>query len=81
MEKKTESTFTRSVPKVDNIYEMVVVAALRARQLNDVQRFRDPDQSRKIIDRALNEAFDDAIEYDGSKPPDGDESAEEPKGE
>jgi len=79
MEKKMESKFTRAVPEVDNIYELVVVAAMRARQLNHLQRFPDPDQSRMIIDRALNEACAGEIEYTVVERID-EETAGEPEG-
>ena len=80
MEKKNETEFTRTVPEVDNIYELVVVAALRARQLNHLERFPDPDKPRKIIDRALNEACGGDVEYLVADRVDEEESAEESKG-
>lgn len=81
MEKKNETEFTRTVPEVDNIYELVVVAALRARQLNHLERFPDPDKPRKIIDRALNEACGGEVEYDVADRIDGDAPPEETKEE
>ncbi len=54
---KGESSFTLLVPEVENIYELVVVASLRARQLNRYPHLRDMDQPVPMVEQALSEAF------------------------
>jgi len=64
MKKETpESSFTLRTPEVDSIYELVVVASLRARQLNDYPHLRNMDKPMTRVDQALTEVFENRIEY------------------
>lgn len=62
--KKNESSFCSPIPITDNIYTLVVVASLRARQLNKHNALQqDAEKSTKIVDQALDEVFSGDIEY------------------
>ncbi len=58
------STFTREVPQVENVYELVVVASLRARQLNEFQMHVPVDSQINPVEEALKETFNGEVEYD-----------------
>lgn len=58
------SSFDSGVPRVDNIYELVVVAAQRARQLNEFQMHMPPDSQINPVDKAMTEAFNAEIAYE-----------------
>ncbi|MFH1278717.1 MAG: DNA-directed RNA polymerase subunit omega [Candidatus Eisenbacteria bacterium] len=60
---RPESTFSVVFPEEENIYELVVVAALRARQLNDFPRLRDRERPGPIVDQAMREAASENLEY------------------
>lgn len=78
---KGESSFTLPVPDVENIYELVVVASLRARQLNRYPHLRDLDQPVPMVEQAISEAFrgdlDDATLIEEEAAEGGEESSEE----
>ncbi|MFH1681384.1 MAG: DNA-directed RNA polymerase subunit omega [Candidatus Eisenbacteria bacterium] len=58
------SSFTVSHrAELGNIYELVVVAALRARQLNRFPHLRDRDAGRTLVDQALGEAVTLKLPY------------------
>lgn len=57
------STFTTRKVNRDNVYELVRVAALRARQLNQFPHLRIRDQGTTLVDQALREAFDERLDY------------------
>jgi len=57
------SSFEVPVPIVDNIYELVVVAAQRARQLNEFQMHMQPDEQINPVEKALSEAYGDKVEF------------------
>jgi DNA-directed RNA polymerase subunit K/omega len=46
-----------------NVYELVVVAALRARQLNRFPHLRDRDEAATIVDQSVREATGKKISY------------------
>ncbi|MBM3319273.1 MAG: DNA-directed RNA polymerase subunit omega [Candidatus Eisenbacteria bacterium] len=46
-----------------NVYELVVVAALRARQLNRFPQLRDRDATGTIVDQAVREAATKKLAY------------------
>ena len=58
------SSFLIKMPIVDNIYELVVVAAQRARQINLASRILPPENGVKPVEKALNEALADTIKYE-----------------
>jgi len=63
---------------VDNIYELVVSAALRARQLNRFPHLRETEAEENIVEQALHEAVEGRIRYEMDEPgAAGEESGEE----
>jgi DNA-directed RNA polymerase omega subunit len=58
------SSFDSGVPRVENIYELVVVAAQRARQLNEFQMHMPPESQINPVDKAMAEAFNADIAYE-----------------
>ena len=64
MMKRNNTSFCAPIPITDNIYTLVVVASLRARQLNKFNALRqDAEKSTKIVDQALDEVFSGEVEY------------------
>ncbi len=61
---KGPSSFLIKMPIVDNIYELVVVAAQRARQINLASRILPPENGVKPVEKALNEALANTIKYE-----------------
>lgn len=57
------SSFAMILPDRDNIYELVVVAALRARQLNDFPHLRSRARPGPLVEQALREAAEEDLEY------------------
>ena len=74
-----DASFPLNLPDVENIYELVVSAALRARQLNRFPHLRDGGSGENIVDQALREAVEGKIRYAIEEP--GPEEAEEEPGE
>ena len=60
----SEPLFPLSLPEVDNIYELVVSAALRARQLNRFPHLRETEGEENIVEQALREAVGGKISYE-----------------
>ena len=63
------SSFLIRMPDVENIYELVVVAAQRARQLNLANRILPPESGFNPVEKALGEALTNTVKYEiGEKP-------------
>ncbi len=58
------SSFEEAVPRVDNIYELVVVAAQRARQLNEFQMHMPSEAQINPVEKALGEVYGGDIPYE-----------------
>lgn len=78
------SSFEEVVPEVDNIYELVVVAAQRARQLNEFQMHMPSEAQINPVEKALGEVYVGDIEYQIIAPDEirvkSEETVEEKKG-
>ena len=61
---KGPSSFLIKMPDVDNIYELVVVAEQRARQINLASRILPPENGVKPVEKALNEALAQTVKYE-----------------
>jgi DNA-directed RNA polymerase subunit K/omega len=59
-----EKSFLVDMPELPNIYELVVVAALRARQVNLANRILPPEGAVKPVERGLGEALAGNIKYE-----------------
>ncbi len=69
MNEKIDSSFTVPVPReIENVYELVVIAALRARQLNQYPHLRDRDRSGTLIDQALGETIERKVVFELGEP-------------
>lgn len=62
-EDRTDLSFCMAFPARGNIYERVVVASLRARQLNDYPQLRDRDRPGHLVEQALREAATDILGF------------------
>jgi DNA-directed RNA polymerase subunit K/omega len=61
---KMNLSFTVPVPKeAGNAYELVVIAALRARQLNQYPHLRDRDGAGNLVDQAIAEALQKEVPF------------------
>jgi DNA-directed RNA polymerase omega subunit len=58
------SSFLTRLPDVENVYELVVVAAQRARQLNLASRILPPENGVKPVEKALGEALAKTVKYE-----------------
>jgi DNA-directed RNA polymerase omega subunit len=63
------SSFAIRMPDVDNIYELVVVAAQRARQLNLANRILPPESGFNPVEKALGEALAQTVKFEVSDKP------------
>jgi DNA-directed RNA polymerase omega subunit len=61
---KPASSFLIRMPDVDNIYELVVVAAQRARQLNLANRILPPESGFNPVEKALGEALTNTVKFE-----------------
>lgn len=62
-------SFLIKMPDVPNIYELVVVAAQRARQINVASRILPPENGVKPVEKALSEALAGQVKYEVSDKP------------
>lgn len=63
------SSFAIRMPDVENIYELVVVAAQRARQLNLANRILPPESGFNPVEKALGEALSHSVKFEVSDKP------------
>jgi DNA-directed RNA polymerase subunit K/omega len=70
MKEKAEATFTVPIPRdVENVYELVVIAALRARQLNQFPHLREREKPGTLVDQALHETLGRKVAFDLAEKP------------
>ncbi len=61
---KPASSFLIRMPDVENVYELVVVAAQRARQLNLANRILPPESGFNPVEKALGEALTNTVKFE-----------------
>lgn len=62
--RKDAVSFLVHMPHVTNVYELVVVAALRARQVNMANRILPPEGAVKPVEKSLGEALAGDVKYE-----------------
>jgi DNA-directed RNA polymerase omega subunit len=61
---KGPTSFLIKMTNIDNVYELVVVAAQRARQINLASRILPPENGVKPVEKALTEALSKSVKYE-----------------
>ena len=61
---RSARSFLVNMPNGENVYELVVVAAQRARQINLASRILPPENGVKPVEKALNEALAKTVKYE-----------------